>query len=36
MQTILFEHQILMLQPDNDIIKNIYKEKNILAPQIIE
>ncbi len=36
MQIILLRHQMLVLQPDNDIAKSIYKGRNILAPLTIE
>ena len=30
------EHQILVLQPNNDIAKSMHKERNILVPQTAE
>ncbi len=35
-QTILSEHQMSVLRPDNDITKSMYEGKDVLAPQTVE
>ncbi len=35
-QTILSEHQMSVLRPDNHIVKSMYEGRNVLVPETVE